>query len=211
MPIARFVKTTLLDWERMTCCKLVLSDDGKVPIGEVLEYIDGHLDFLNGVVISGDNPTSQKDLYGILKEIRKRKLSVKLDTNGADPETLDDLMGALLVNCVCVTVPVPPDDPRFEELSGIDAATLRKSLKAVKENGTECHLRTVAVPGLIDRAAVIKIAREAEFAKKFRLIQFDPSAMQGCRLVPYSSNELGEMANAAKGIIKDAGVRNPVI
>ena len=81
MKISGFLKTTLLDWDGKVACtiylagcnfrcpychnhSLVLTPDktDDLPLDEILDYIERNSDFLDGVVISGGEPTLNKDL-----------------------------------------------------------------------------------------------------------------------------------------------------
>lgn len=227
MAIAGFVKTTLRDWEGIPCCKILLSGcnlncrycnsrlneySGKtVDFKEILDYIDGKLDFLEGAVISGGEPTCSPDLYGLLKEIKKRKLKVKLDTNGTFPDILDDLIGAKYVDCVCINIMAPLNGDSYSEAAGtrVDVDAIKKTLKTVADSGIECIVRTVAVPGMVDGAAVRSIASAVSFAKRYNLIRFDPGGAADPSLwktEPYSEAELRKLAENAKGIVRNVGV-----
>jgi Organic radical activating enzymes len=103
MKIQKFVKTTLQDWEGKNSCMIVLSNpntpcsDNEMDLDQVLLYIKQNRDFLEAVVISGYEPTGDSELFKLLKMLKALKIKIKIDTNGAHPEVLDDLIGAKLI------------------------------------------------------------------------------------------------------------------
>lgn len=227
MAIVGFVKTTLRDWEGVPCCKILLQGcnlgcpycnnpckdaSGTVDRATIMEYIDGKLDFLEGVVISGGEPTCSPELYGLLKDIKKRKLKVKLDTNGTRPDTVDDLVGALMVDCLCINVMAPLNDSAYSKAAGcmVDTKAVRRTLKLASDYGIECIIRTVAVPGIIDEAAIDEIVPFIGFAKRYNIIQFEPENAADPafrKVIPYDEQELRKLAERAKGKVRNVGVR----
>lgn len=228
MAIAGFVKTTMQDWEDVPCCKILLQGcnldcpycnsqcknaAGTVDKETILDYIDSKLDFLNGVVVSGGEPTCSPDLHGLLKDIKKRKLKVKLDTNGTLPDVIDDLVGALLVDCLCINVMAPLNDAAYSKAAGmpVDTKAIRKTLRIASDYGIDCIIRTVAVPGIIDAGTLEEIIPYIDFAKRFNIIQFEPEGAADPsfrKLQPYQAQELRELAGCAKGRVRNVGVRS---
>ncbi|MDI6813294.1 MAG: anaerobic ribonucleoside-triphosphate reductase activating protein [Desulfitobacteriaceae bacterium] len=64
----------------------------EIPGPEVLAYLEKRKSYLDGVVVTGGEPTIQKDLPAFLKKIKNIGLKVKLDTNGSNPNMLEYLL-----------------------------------------------------------------------------------------------------------------------
>src|SRR5512135_2748921 len=109
--IVGFAKTSLLDWDgrvvsviylpgcnlRCPFChnrELVLESGSmeEVPIDLIEEYLRENAEFLDGVVVSGGEPTIHSDLPDLLRWLRSLGTKVKLDTNGTNPEMLKDII-----------------------------------------------------------------------------------------------------------------------
>ena len=109
--IGRFVKTTLADWKGRDCCRIEFRGyDVRYPYlggsdiydregpcidpDEILSYIRERGQTLDGIVLGGGEPLAHEGLYGFLKELRRTKRPIMLETQGMRPDVLDDLAGA---------------------------------------------------------------------------------------------------------------------
>ena len=125
MRIGGFLKQSLIDWEGKLVAVVftkgcnflcgychnpslvvpeLLNDTPDVPQEEVFAYLSARREWLDGVVVTGGEPTLQKDLPDFLKRVRALGLRVKLDTNGTHPEVLSELFREKLVNFVALDV-----------------------------------------------------------------------------------------------------------
>lgn len=125
MRIGGFLKQSLIDWEgrivavvftkgcnfRCGYChnpSLVVPElldrTPDVPQERVLDYLASRRQWLEGVVVSGGEPTLQPDLAGFLTHVREMGFPVKLDTNGTHPEILSELFCKKIVNFVALDV-----------------------------------------------------------------------------------------------------------
>lgn len=223
MAITGFIKTTLRDWEGKTACRVDLKGENigaysvdplvlssAMTMNEILDYIDGKMDFLDGVVIAGGETCNDPDLYPLLKELRKRKIPVRLNTYGHHPDILDDLIGALYVKSVCLDVPASPKSEYYKIMTGYEPDFLKNSIKILEDSGIETVVRTVAIPGILNEDTVCDIAKQFGFSKQLIIVQFDPSKSNNenlKKLKPYSASELKELVKNAKRFVKNVSVR----
>ena len=136
--------------------------------GEILERLGARAGFLDGVVISGGEPTIHPRLPAFIERIKRLGLLVKLDTNGSRPDTLRDLLEARSLDFVAMDVKGPLD--RYDEIVGVDAdpATIDSAIRLVVERAPDYELRTTVVPTL-DRGDVLRIAERIAGAKCYWL------------------------------------------
>lgn len=110
-----------------------------------LEYLDTVKDWVNGVVICGGEPTLQPGLVPFIEKLRERKLAVKLDTNGSNPEVLARLLADNLVDYVAMDV----KGPRFlwPATAGVEGheAAMAESMKLVARF-PQYEFRTTVAP-----------------------------------------------------------------
>lgn len=128
MRIHGFQKTTLLDYPghlaatiflggcNFLCpfchnASLVLSPDSlpAIPKEEVLAYLRKRKGILEGVCITGGEPTLETGLLDFIKEIKALGLQVKLDTNGSNPMLLKELLSQELLDYVAMDIKNSPD------------------------------------------------------------------------------------------------------
>jgi len=115
---------------------------------DVLEALSRRAGFLDGVVLSGGEPTLQEDLEAFAARLKELGLLVKLDTNGSRPERVSALLDRGLLDAVAIDVKAPPD--RYSEFAGPDAApdAVGETITLLKSSSVEYELRTTVAPGL---------------------------------------------------------------
>ena len=228
MRIAGFVKTTLQDWEGKNACMILLGgcnfrcpycnrptlierEGENLDLPPILKYIKDNKDFLEAVVISGGEPTVNEDLYKLLGDLKKLKVKIKLDTNGYSPDMIDDLIGAKLVDKVCINIMAPLDNDSYSKAAGvdIDVELIKKSLKTLAESGIPYEIRTVIVPGIITHESFVKLLGGIDGSKSMMVQQFDPRVTLDpkMKITPYPKPALVKMADTAKGYVERVRVR----
>ncbi|MEA4977414.1 MAG: anaerobic ribonucleoside-triphosphate reductase activating protein [Methanomassiliicoccaceae archaeon] len=229
MKIGGFIKTTLSDWDGKVSCLVFLAGCNfscpychnpeiakgtceHVDVDEVIRYIAENSDFLEGVVISGGEPTLNGDLYQFLKEIKKMGLGIKIDTNGSSPEVLDDIIGAKLVDYVAMDIKAPLAIDKYRQATGGygDVDAIKRSICLIMDSGVGYEFRTTVYPGVLSHEDVVDIARSVKGAERFCIQQFRPKITldpEAGKVKPYSVKELRAMHDAAKPYVKRVSVR----
>lgn len=147
-----------------------------IPPQSLLEGLEGRKGFLDGVVLTGGEPTLLPELGSLLQEIKLRGLQVKLDTNGTRPEILARLLEKNLLDYVSLDVKAPPG--AYERFSRpvvpIDdgvAARVQQALNVLRQGEIDHEVRTTAAPGL-GRQDILEIARWIAPVPRYRLQPF---------------------------------------
>ncbi len=161
MNIAGLQKMTLLDYPGRVACTVFLQGcnfrcpfchngeilDGSQPAGitrqELLAFLQKRRGILDGVCITGGEPTCQEDLEDLLTDIKAMGYPIKLDTNGYKPQALKKLVLGGLVDYVAMDVKNCP--ARYGEtvgLSKLDMAPIEESLKFLLAGNVDYELRT---------------------------------------------------------------------
>ena len=164
MNIAGLQKMTLLDYPGRVACTVFLNGcnfrcpfchnspllPGTVPNGfteeELLSFLAKRKGLLDGVCISGGEPTLAPDLPDFIRKIRGMGYPVKLDTNGFRPDVLRSLIGEGLLDYVAMDVKNSP--VRYGEtvgVPGLDIKKIEESLRILSENRVDYELRTTVV------------------------------------------------------------------
>lgn len=112
---------------------------------------------LDGVVVSGGEPTMQRALPQFLTTLRRFGLSIKIDTNGAYPERLKALLQAKLVDYVAMDIKAPPY--KYDVLTGVrlPEESILASMRLIAESGVAHHFRTTYVPQLLTEEDMAQI------------------------------------------------------
>lgn len=168
MEIHGFNKTTLLDYPghvaatvfvggcnfRCPFCHnagLVL-DPGSQPLmpeEEVLSHLKKRRGILEGVCITGGEPTLQPDLPDFIGKVRELGYLVKLDTNGYRPEVLMRLLAEGMLDYVAMDVKASPEN--YQRASGcpnLDFDRIEESISLLKRCKIPYEFRTTVVQGL---------------------------------------------------------------
>ena len=118
-----------------------------VPQEEALAFLEKRRGLLDGVVVSGGEPTLQKDLPEFLGQVKGMGYQVKLDTNGRDPALVERLCREGLVDYAAVDVKALPED--YPSVCGGEGfAGAAETLARLAALGVPREARTTLYPGL---------------------------------------------------------------
>jgi len=138
---------------------------------EILERLRERVGFLDGVVVSGGEPTIHRGLPAFLRRVKRIGLLVKLDTNGTRPDVLRALLAQRLVDYVAMDVKGPFE--RYERLTGVrcDVRAVEASIALLRAGPADYEFRTTGVPTLT-RADLLSVARRLAGARRYALQAF---------------------------------------
>ncbi len=149
---------------------------GSVPgsdLGNLLKSKEGWID---GVVITGGEPTISPELNEIIDRVRALGLKVKLDTNGTRPDVIRELLDGGRLSAVSVDVKCSFD--RYEQVTKVkgQGELVEESIELVTRHGLEHEFRTTVVPGYVEAADIRDIAQYLgkKGAQRYFLQQFNP-------------------------------------
>jgi pyruvate formate lyase activating enzyme len=228
MKIGGFQKTSLLDYPdrisaivwasgctfRCPFCynkNLALGTAELFPEDEILSFLSKRKEQLEGVVVSGGEPLLQEDVVDFIEKIKKQRLLVKVDTNGAFPEKLGELLEKQLVDYVAMDVKAPKR--KYRELIGVDVdiSKIEASIDLIKNKAPAYEFKTTFVPDLLKKEDIVEIAKWLEGSDIYYLQQFKPiSPLMSSTLenaVPYSRDYFLETLTAIKPFFKRCSVR----
>ncbi len=195
MLIGGLQKLTLIDYPGKIACTVFtvgcnfrcsfchnpeLVDSKKIKISEIIEektffdFLVTRRGLLDGVCVTGGEPTLHADLPEFFKKIKEIGFSVKLDTNGTASEKLESLIKNGFIDYVAMDIKT--DFNNYEKVTGvkIDIEEIKKSIKIIRESGLGYEFRTTIVPGLHSEENILSIAGELRGVQKYYLQQFRP-------------------------------------
>ncbi len=120
-----------------------------ISVPSLLGWLDTRRDLLDGVCVSGGEPTIHADLASLLQPIKGMGFDIKLDTNGTLPHRLRDLLESELLDYVALDIKAPLD-VRYSRVvrRPIDAAKVRESMELLRASGVQYEFRTTVGPDL---------------------------------------------------------------
>ena len=145
-----------------------------IPDAEILETLSARSGFIDGVCISGGEPTAQPDLAEFAGKVHELGLEVKLDTNGSAPGALARLFEEGLLDYVAMDVKAPLE--RYAEVvrAPVSPSTIQQSVDLIRSSGVPYEFRTTVVPTLLDENDVVAIGEWLKGAKRYVLQGFRP-------------------------------------
>jgi len=183
----------------------------RIPLEVILKHLSEKGDWLDGVVISGGEPT----LYGRLEELidrfRDLGLAVRLDTNGTRPDVLESLVDAGRLDCVALDVKAPLDERYAQAVAAdVDLTAIRRSIDFLLSGVVDYEFRTTVCSELLGEDDIRDMSRQLVGAKRWVLQPFrplnciDPAYRE---LDPMEDKELAHLAAVARQAVTTVCVR----
>ncbi len=135
-----------------------------------LDLLEKRKRYVDAVVVTGGEPCMHKEVPRFLGKLKERGFSVKLDTNGFFPETLEECLGS--VDYVAVDVKTSPEN--YSKLGAKDTDCLMRSIEMLKTGKVPYEFRTTLVPELVKAEDVECIGKVVRGAVAYALQQFVP-------------------------------------
>lgn len=143
---------------------------------QVLTYFKTRKNILEGVCISGGEPTLNHDLPAFAEKVKKLGLAVKIDTNGTNPDMIKILYENGLADYFAMDIKNSPDS--YSEIIGIDGydvTSVKKSVKYLMNNVPNYEFRTTLIKEYHTEENVKRIGEWIKGAKKYALQKFRES------------------------------------
>lgn len=227
MKIHGLQKMTLLDFPGLVACTVFLGGcDLRCPFchnaeildmnapavmddKEFLEFLETRRGKLDGVAVTGGEPTLRSDLPELLSEIKRLGFKVKLDTTGNHPDMLKRIVGEGLVDYVAMDVKNSKE--RYAEtvgLTGFDISRVDESISFLLKGDVEYEFRTTVIKQFHDKDSFIGIAEWIKGAEKYYLQGFvDRDTVPFAGLEARTEEEMKEYAEIVKPYVKSVELR----
>jgi pyruvate formate lyase activating enzyme len=142
---------------------------------EILERLEARRGLLDGVVVTGGEPTLHDDLNVFLRECKAMGYETKLDTNGTNPDALRAMFDEELLDFTAMDVKAP--FRKYATLAGVepDTSAIVRSMQIVAASGIPYEFRTTVVPGLLEERDVEEIRALVGAGARYRTQEFVPA------------------------------------
>ena len=192
MLIHGFQKMTLLDYPEKVACTIFtaacnlrcpfchnaglvtkIESAERIDEAEVLAYLQKRKGILDGVCITGGEPTLQNDLADFIRKIRALGYAVKLDTNGTNPAVLQSLLDEGLLDYVAMDIKNTPE--KYAATVGVpsfDVTPIRQSIDLLLAGRVDFEFRTTVVEEYHTPEDIGEIARWLSGAPRYFLQPF---------------------------------------
>ena len=227
-----FQKTSLIDYPGTVSCVIFLSGcnltcpychnpelvrrDAPLPAfltkPWIMDFLAQRAGLLDGVVITGGEPTLSKELLPLCRDIKKRGFKVKVDTNGTNPHVVQDLLEQGLADYLAMDIKTGPQAyaPVFSPKPVADR--IMASIDMIMRAAIPYEFRTTCVKPLFDADKLQAILNVIPGARRFVLQQFHAAKLlnpaffenRECR---FSDHELRAFQKTASGHVEECLVR----
>jgi pyruvate formate lyase activating enzyme len=138
----------------------------------VYDFLERRKGFLDGVVVSGGEPTLDKGLFLLCEKIKRMGYPIKLDTNGSQPQVIKQLIDEGLVDYIAMDVKT--DLLYYSPLivKDSDPAQILASIHTIMETAGAYEFRTTCVKPIVDEHSIAKIAKAIRGATLYVLQHF---------------------------------------
>jgi len=109
---------------------------------QIFSVLAAQRQFLEGLVITGGEPTVQADLINFIRRVKSQDLCVKLDTNGSMPDVLETLLSEQLLDYIAMDLKAPMADYARITQCEIDSTNLLRSIQLIADSGLPHLFRT---------------------------------------------------------------------
>ncbi|MBP9752011.1 MAG: anaerobic ribonucleoside-triphosphate reductase activating protein [Candidatus Moranbacteria bacterium] len=136
------------------------------------DFLEKRKGKLDGVCVTGGEPTVQPDILDFLGKIKKMGFLVKLDTNGSRPEIVKEVVGRELADFFAMDIKNRAECYRETSGSGVSDANIRESIRLIRESGIGHEFRTTVVPGIHGESDFSGIVELIDGAPAYYLQEF---------------------------------------
>ena len=180
---------------------------------EIIDFLKERSKYIEGVVITGGEPTLYLDLPDFLERIKKEtKLAIKLDTNGASPGLIKQLIDRKLVDYIAMDIKTSLNKYCLAAGVNVDLEKIKESAEILMKGEVDYEFRTTVVPDFFTEEDALAIAKWLKGAKLFVLQQFLPS--ENCldpdfsKKEPYSLHKLEAFRDLMKSSFAKIELKN---
>jgi len=177
---------------------------------EIFEHLKSQRKWLDGVCITGGEPTLHEGLLEFIRKIKELGFLVKLDTNGTNPEMLEELIKNKLIDYVAMDIKGPLK--KYQEIteSEVDEKTIQKSIDIIRNSGIDYEFRSTILPRFHSKEDILAIGKWLKGSKKYCLQQFRNEKTLDKKFENekvYTPDELKELAESVKEFFDTIEVR----
>lgn len=223
--IKGFLETSFLDWPGKICSVLFLpgcnfrcpychnhplvfrpGQFASLSLKDIFKRLLDLKGWIDGVCLTGGEPTQHADLPLLIHEIKENGYPVKLDTNGSHPEMLETLIDQGEIASVAMDVKAPLNPLSYRRSAGlsVDIASISKSIEILKRGRVDYQFRMTVVPQLHSEEEIRALGGQLRVGRRLTLQNFNPEnpldpSFQ--HMIPYDPNVLREMESRVQEMV----------
>lgn len=145
-----------------------------IPKEKIFDFLKTRIGKIEGVVITGGEPTIHTDLIDFIKEIKTLGFLVKLDTNGSNPKMLKEIIDKNLIDFIAMDVKTTFD--KYDDLCGvkINTGNILESIELIKNFVTGKQFRITLLKGVHNFSEVSELERSLGIQLSLQSFKYSP-------------------------------------
>jgi len=172
---------------------------------DFFSFLQTRIGKLDGVVITGGEPTLQSGLYDFIKEIKQMGFAVKLDTNGTNPDVIKKLLNYNLLDYIAMDIKAPIEKYENIVCRNIKQENILRSIYLIINCKIDYEFRTTVIKSQLSPNDFEKIGQMINGAKRYYMQKFVPSEILDKNLIneqTYTDNEFKTICENLKKYIE---------
>lgn len=152
-----------------------------VAMEEIYSFLKRRQGTLEGVVVSGGEPTLHEDLPSFMADLKAMGYATKLDTNGTRPDMLKSLLDAKLLDYIAMDIKAPLE--KYSLITGVDfnPEVLKQSMDLIRQSGVDYEFRTTYDKEVLTDEDISTITQRLD-GKNYRVQECLPVAKEKATL-----------------------------
>ncbi|EKE11820.1 MAG: Pyruvate-formate lyase-activating enzyme [uncultured bacterium] len=177
---------------------------------EFFQHLEKRKGKLEGVCITGGEPTIQPDIIEFIRKIKGMGYLVKLDSNGSNPHVLRKIIKEKLVDYIAMDIKSSLGN--YSKVAGlnVDIEKIKKSVRMIMKSGIDYEFRTTVVPGIHSEEEFMEIGKWIRGARAYYLQEYREMITLDEKISAKTKGnklDLDKIAEDIKGYVKKIGIR----
>lgn len=186
-----------------------IKESPELPEDELFAFLKKRQGILEGICVSGGEPTLQPDILPFLYNIKRMGFLIKLDTNGYRPDVLKEAVSRGLVDYVAMDIKNSKESyGRTVGIVDFDVSPICESVDFLMSGAVDFEFRTTLVRELHSEADILSIGEWIAGAPKYFLQTFEDSGdLISSGFSGYDQNETSYLLNMLRATVPNAQIR----
>ena len=185
------------------------------PFERVKNYLKKYRTWIDGVCITGGEPTIHSDLFELCSKLKEMGFLVKVDTNGTNPVMIRELIEKGLVDYIAMDIKAPLTVEKYSKATGINAEKLlgkvKETVRTLLRSKINYEFRTTVVPTIHKKEDIEEICRSIKGCKKYVIQRFraerETINPEFSKLNPFTDDEMKMFLTAARKFFPNAKLK----
>ena len=180
--------------------ELVVGPFPSIPEDIIFAFLKSRVGQLDGVVISGGEPTLHHDLTEFITKIKDLGFEIKLDTNGTNPTVLQELLNKNVLDYVAIDIKHTWEKYNTITRVNLDVESIKKSVNILINSNIEYEFRTTVIQSIHTLDDIVEISENIRGAKVYAVQEFIPTKTLDENFSKYTAFDKNDFENIRKKI-----------